>query len=210
MRTGSRLTACLLLVLLPLDAAEVICALGPRTSSYDAHADQRPTADAMEIARRMNAAMTPVCTPRCPQISIFRNPTAANAMLVVTPDQAKFVYAPQFFSAIDDSYGDGAIIAVMGHSFGHALDDLFPAKFGKAGLPPELRADAWSGCTLARAGLNRTQLAEALTAVSKYPSPAHPAWIVRLPAFRLGYTQCGGDGSNFELTPEKRANAKSP
>ena len=90
----------------------MICALGTSASSYDAKGDERPTADAMQLAGRMNAALSPTCTPQCPQIAIFRNPTAPNAMLVVTADQAKFVYAPQFFSAVYDKYGDGAIIAI--------------------------------------------------------------------------------------------------
>src|ERR1700689_1283818 len=69
--------------LLPFGAsAEVICALGSGASSYDAKADQRPTGDAMQLAGRMNAALSPSCSPQCPQIAIFRNPTAANVMLV--------------------------------------------------------------------------------------------------------------------------------
>ena len=130
-------------------AAEVVCALGPGAASYKASADERPTSDAMEMARRMNAALSPICSPKCPQIAIFRNPTAANAMLVVTPDQAKFVYAPQFFQTVYDNYGDGAIIAIIAHEFGHALDEIYPGKFGRGGTP-ELRADAWAGCTVAQ------------------------------------------------------------
>ncbi len=184
--------------LLPLSAAaEVVCALGPDAASYDASADQRPTSDAMEMARRLNAALSPVCSPMCPQIAVFRNATAANAMLIVTPDQAKFVYAPLFFQTVYDNYGDGAIIAVIAHEFGHALDEIFPGKFGRGGTP-ELRADAWAGCTLARSDLSPPSLADALTAVSKYPSPAHPGWPLRVAALRLGYTQCGGDGAKFD------------
>jgi len=184
--------------LLPLSAAaEVICALGPNAASYDATADQRSTGDAMEMARRLNAALSPLCTPMCPQIAIFRNSTAANAMLIVNPDQAKFVYAPKFFQTVYDRYGDGALIAIIAHEFGHALDEIYPARFGNAG-PPELRADAWAGCALARAGLSPPALADALSAVSKYPSPAHPGWPLRLAALRLGYTKCGGDGSKLK------------
>src|SRR5271170_2915380 len=80
--------------------AEVICALGDGAASYDAKADQRPTGDAMQLAGRMNAALSPTCSPECPQIAIYRNATAPNAMLVVTADQAKFVYAPKFFTAV--------------------------------------------------------------------------------------------------------------
>jgi hypothetical protein len=188
----------LLCVLLPLAAAaEVVCALGSGASAYNPSADQRPTSDAMEVARRMNAALSPICSPKCPQIAIFRNPTAANAMLVVNGDDAKFVYAPQFFQTVYDNYGEGAIIAIIAHEFGHALDEINPGKFGRGGTP-ELRADAWAGCTIGKLNLTSTALAEALTAVSQYPSSAHPAWPLRLAALRLGFTQCGGDGSKFE------------
>ena len=125
----------------------------------------------MQLAGRMNAALSPTCTPQCPQIAIFRNTTAANAMLVVTADQAKFVYAPQFFPAVYDKYGDGAIIAMIAHEYGHALDEVHPASWMKSEGTPELRADAWAGCALAKSDLSSNDLAEALTAVSKYPPP---------------------------------------
>ncbi len=157
----------LLIALLPFAAnAEVLCALGSGASSYDAKADQRPTADAMQLAGRMNAALKPTCTPQCPQIAIYRNATAANAMLVVTDDQAKFVYAPQFFSSVYERYGDGAIIAIIAHLYGHALDETHPAGWMKSEWSRELRADAWAGCALAKSALSSNDLAEALTAVS--------------------------------------------
>ncbi len=192
----------LLIALLPFAAnAEVLCALGSGASSYDAKADQRPTADAMQLAGRMNAALKPTCTPQCPQIAIYRNATAANAMLVVTDDQAKFVYAPQFFSSVYERYGDGAIIAIIAHLYGHALDETHPAGWMKSEWSRELRADAWAGCALAKSALSSNDLAEALTAVSKYPPVAQgapPSWAQRLPALRLGFIQCSGDGSRFD------------
>jgi hypothetical protein len=191
---------CLLLALfLPLTAAaEVICALGTEVSVYKATSDQRPTADAMEVVRRLNTAFTSICSPKCPQIAIFRNITAANAMLILNGDDAKLVYAPKFFQSIDDNYGDGAIIAVIAHEFGHALDEIYPAKFKNAGSTPELRADAWSGCALAKVELSPSDLGGALAALAKYPSPAHPNWALRLPALRTGYTGCNGDGAKFD------------
>ena len=180
--------------------ADVLCALGAGASSYDAKADQRPTGDAMQLAGRMNSALAPTCRPQCPQIAIYRNATAANAMLVVTADQAKFVYAPQFFTAVYDRYGDGAIIAIIAHEYGHALDEVHPASWMKSDWSPELRADAWAGCALAKSDLSTNDVAEALTAVSKYPPVAahQPGWAQRLPALRLGYVHCGGDGSKFD------------
>ena len=185
--------------LLPFGAgAEVICALGSGVSSYDPKADQRPASDAMQLAGRMNAALAPTCLPRCPEIAIFRNTTAPNAMLVVTAEQAKFVYAPQFFATVYNNYGDGAIIAIIAHEYGHALDEVHPAGWMKSEWSRELRADAWAGCALAKNHLSSSDLAGALTAVAKYP-PSHDAnWSLRVPALRLGYVHCGGDGAKFD------------
>ncbi len=203
-----RLSCSLLCVcLLPFAAgAEVLCALGSGASSYDAKADRRPTADAMQLAGRMNTALKPMCTPQCPQIAIYRNATAANAMLVVTDDQAKFVYAPQFFAAVYERYGDGAIIAIIAHLYGHALDEVHPASWMKSEETRELRADAWAGCALAKNELSSNDLAEALTAVSKYPPIAQDApasWAQRLQALRLGYIHCSGDGSKFDSAAKR-------
>src|ERR1700678_4115597 len=185
--------------LLPFAAsAEVICALGSDASSYDAKADQRPSPDAMQLAGRMNAALSPTCSPKCPQIAIYRNATAPNAMLVVTADQAKFVYAPRFFTAVYDKYGDGAIVAIIAHEYGHALAEILPTSWMKSDWTEELRADAWAGCALAKTDLSSNDLAEALTAVSKYPPPADSNWSLREPALRLGFRHCGGDGSRFD------------
>jgi hypothetical protein len=191
-------------LLLPLTAtADVVCALGPNASAYKASSDQGPSADALEMARRVNAALSSTCSPKCPQIAIFRNTTAANAMLIVNTDEAKLVYAPQFFSAIYDKYGDGAIIAIIAHLYGHALDETYPAKWMSSGWSPELRADAWAGCALARIDPGPGDLADALTAVSKYPSAAHPGWPLRLPALRTGYVHCGGEGSKFDAASNR-------
>ena len=38
----------------------------------------------------------------------------------------------------------------------------------------------------------------ALTAPAKYPSPAHPAWNIRLAALRPGFTHCGGEPTKFD------------
>ncbi len=199
------LSSLLCAFLLPLGAsAEVICALGAGASSYDAKADQRPTGDAMQLAGRMNAALSPTCTPQCPQIAIFRNATAANVMLVVTADQAKFVYAPQFFSAVYEKYGDGAIVAMIAHEYGHALNEVHPASWMKSDWTMELRADAWAGCALAKSDLSSNDLAEALTAVSKYPPATTSNWPLRLPALRLGYIHCGGAGTNFDKAAAPR------
>jgi len=177
--------------------AQVVCALGP-SASYSAASDQRPSPDAMQLAGRVNAALTPICSPNCPAIAVFRNTTAPRAMLIAANGQAKIVYEPQFFSMLYDNYGDGAIIAIIAHELGHALDETAPAAWMNRSWSPELRADTWAGCALAKSGLSATSVKEALTAVSKYPSPAHPIWAQRLPALRLGFTHCGGTASQFD------------
>jgi hypothetical protein len=72
----------------------------------------------------------------------------------------------------------------------------------KCGWTPELRADAWAGCALARNNLSANDLAEALAAVSKYPPSGHagdhPSWALRAPALRLGFLHCGGDAAKFD------------
>jgi hypothetical protein len=190
--------ALLLVVRLPgAAAAHVVCALAGDISSYRPAEDQRPTPDAMELANRVNAAVRSVCGTNCPSIEIFRNPTAPNAVLIVDAGQAKLVYAPQFFSAAYDSFGDGGILGLIAHILGHALDDTLGAAWIKPGWTPELRADAWAGCALARAGLRSDEVEAAAGALAKYPSPAHPGWNVRLPVLRTGYAQCGGDAGKF-------------
>ncbi len=192
--------ACALLftVLLPPTAgAEVVCALGP-ASSYNAYQDERPSHDAMQLAGEVNGALTPICRPQCPEIALFRNSTAPNAMLIAGDGQAKIVYAPQFFTAVFEAYGDTAIVALIAHELGHAVDETAPAAWIQRSWPPELRADAWAACALAKTHPTATALRGALAALAKYPSRTHPGWSTRLPALRTGFTQCGGDGSQFD------------
>jgi hypothetical protein len=138
-------------------------------------------------------------------IAVFRNETAPNALLVATPSgDAKIVYAPKFFTSIYESAGDGAIIAVIAHELGHALSETAPVGWVKSAWPPELQADAWTGCALAKVNLAPRELQETLAVLAKYPSPAHPAWNARLPALETGYRQCGGEGARFAAAAAAR------
>src|SRR3990172_1535873 len=97
----------LLIMLISAAAADqVICALGSNTGSYNAYSDQRPSPDAMQLARPVNAVMAGVCSPNCPQISMFRNPTAANAMLIASSGKPKIVYKPEFFTTVYEAHGE--------------------------------------------------------------------------------------------------------
>jgi hypothetical protein len=174
--------------------AQVLCSLGP-ASSYKSSADQRPSSDAMQLVGRVNAAVKTICQSNCPGVMVLRNTTAANAMLIVDRSQAKLVYSPSFFASVHDSLGDPGIIGIIAHEFGHALDDALGAAWIESSWTPELRADAWAGCTLAKSDLSASDRETAFTALAKYPSPGHPGWNLRLPAIRAGYTACGGAAS---------------
>jgi hypothetical protein len=188
-----------ILVLAPLAAfGQVMCALSASAPAYDSTKDERPSRDTLELAGQVNAALAPQCRPNCPQIAIFRNETAANVMMIAVSDTAKLVYAPKFFTMVYNTWGDGAIVALLAHAMGHAIDANAPAAWMNGISAPELRADAWAGCALAGNPLTSKALGEALTAVMKFPSKAHPGWAQRTPAVRLGYTQCGGDGAEFD------------
>lgn len=178
---------------LPLTgAAEIVCALGSGAASYKASADQRPSADAMQLVVRTNAAAKTICVSHCPEVVVFRNTTAPNLILINDAGRAKLVYAPQVFTAVHDHYGDAGIVALIAHALGHALDDGIGAAWIDKAWAAELRADAWAGCTLAKSGLGSDEVKAALAALADYPSPSHPAWNVRLQAIRAGYTNCGG------------------
>ena len=193
------LAVCLLPLCAPLCAlAQVICALGTGATAYKSTDDQRPSPDAMQVAIRVNAAMKPICADQCPQLAIFRNATAANLMLVLVSGQAKIAYAPPFFGAVYNAYGDNGIAAVLAHELGHALDDTMGAAWVNQKSAPELRADGWVGCILSKMILKDAELSSSLKALAKYPSPAHPAWAQRLLALRTGYTNCGGSAAVFD------------
>jgi hypothetical protein len=177
--------------------AQIVCALGSTDYSYNAYLDQRPTADAMELADKVNAALVSMCRPNCPGLALFRNSTAANMMLVTNGGRTKILYNPEFFTSVYDSYGDGGIQAILAHEVGHAIDAATPPSWMKRGWTPELRADALAGCAFAKMNLGVTGLKAGLTTLSKYPSPEHPNWGVRVPVLREGYIQCGGDGKTF-------------
>ena len=179
--------------------AQVLCALGPGAVSYKASADQRPSSDALQLAGRVNAALKTICGPQCPTMALFRNPTAPNAMLIVDAGQAKLVYSPQFFAAAYDKFGDAGILAIVAHELGHALDDTLGAAWIKSSWTPELRADAWAGCVLAK--LDPATLG--LGALSRYPAAAGPGWNVRLPVLRDGYLQCGGAAAKFDAQNQR-------
>jgi hypothetical protein len=183
--------------LLPLAAAaQVVCALGPGAAAYKPSEDKHPTPDAMQLVGATYAAGKNVCGTNCPEVILFRNTTASNVMLVADAGRAKIVYNPAFVTSVYDRYGDAGVQAVMAHEIGHALDDALGAAWIEKSWTPELRADSWAGCILAKSNLAPADVTAALAALAAHPSPAHPAWNVRLPAIRAGYSRCGGAVKN--------------
>jgi hypothetical protein len=185
--------------MLPVAAlAEVICALGAGASAYNPASDDRPSADTMQIVRRMDKAYESTCLPRCPQIAMFRNPTAANLMLVATKDDAKLVYSPQFFSGVYGKFGESGLFALIAHVYGHAIDETTQSTWIPTSWNPELRADAWTGCAVAKGSLPSSGIASALGALAASPPPSQSNWSPRLSAVRLGFTHCGGQATTFD------------
>src|SRR5215471_10359794 len=127
---------------------QVVCRLGPAESTYNAYSDQSSSPDALELAGKVNAALRSFCIPNCPRISMFRNATASNLMLLRTSDQVKLVYKPAFFTTVYEASGDSAIMALLAHEVGHAIDGVASAAWMKSNWNTELRADAWAGCAL--------------------------------------------------------------
>jgi hypothetical protein len=191
----------LALCVLPVVAATgaAVCSIGPPAAAYRAADDQSPTPDAIDLARQMNQELAPGCTPNCPRIALLRNPSAGGLLLMNagTSGQWKLVYSPAFFSEIDESYGDAAVVAMLSHAFGHTLDATMASAWPKD-FTPELRADAWSGCALAQNSYDPDDVKSALAALAKFPPQSSPVWSSRLPALRLGYVKCAGDGAQFD------------
>jgi hypothetical protein len=123
---------------------------------------------------------------------------APNLMMTVTVEGAKMVYSPQFFAGVYGKYGESGLIALIAHVYGHAIDETTPSNWIPTSWNPELRADAWDGCALAKAGLPAGGLPSALGAMAASPPPSQTNWSPRLSAVRLGFTHCGGVTATFD------------
>jgi hypothetical protein len=186
-------------MLLPVAAsAEILCALGTSTSAYQPYSDQRPTPDTMQVIRRVDEAYKSICLPKCPGAAMLRNATAPNLILTADADGGKIVYAPAFFASVYGKYGDEGIISLVAHVYGHAFDEVIQSTWFPANWSPELHADAWAGCVLAKTSLPPRGVTLGLGALAAYPPVKPASWSRRVPAMRLGYIHCGGDGAKFD------------
>jgi hypothetical protein len=118
-------------------------------------------------------------------------------MVVVSEGQSKIVYNPDFFTRVYDAHGDAAIQAILAHELAHLIDATTQAAWVKREWGSEMRADAWTGCALARLGLTSRSTKVALSALSKYAPAAAAEWPARLQVLRVGYQECGGDASKL-------------
>ncbi|WP_266367066.1 M48 family metalloprotease [Tellurirhabdus rosea] len=167
----------------------IICSLGGNPG-YNPLYDQPPTAYAVA---EINQIASHLCPMGCGSFSLVGNPFVPNAAaLTLAPGVTKIAYNPVFMNNLHFTYGPAASYGVLAHEFGHHIDFFNPAAWMDHSWGRELRADAWAGCALAKAGLGIQEMSVALQAIANYPSPSHPGWQQRLPALYSGFINCGG------------------
>lgn len=191
-----------------LPAYGQVCILGPRPSAYRANLDQSATASATEITIRVGEAFRTTCTPKCPTVGLFSNSTARYAMVFTSPGAVKIVYAPTFWTAVSTRYGDDGLIGLTAHEYGHVIDSVSIGTWMLVDWSPELRADAWAGCSLANLKLNSRSLEQALAAMARYASTSQPNWSTRVTALRAGYARCGAAGDFDKSAATVRSTTK--
>ncbi len=175
-----------------------VCALGVRPTAYRSSFDQAPNTRATDITQRVADGFKAVCAPKCPTVAIFSNTTARNALVFASPGAMKIVYSPTFFSTVDARYGDDGFIGLVAHEYGHIIDSVAIGSWMNLAWTPELRADAWAGCALAKIKLKSPGLEKALSAMRPYPAEAKTVWASRIPPLRAGYGQCSGSTRDFD------------
>jgi hypothetical protein len=106
-------------------------------------------------------------------------------------------------TTVNERYGEDALIGIIAHEYGHVIDAVSIGSWMNTNWTPELRADAWAGCALAKLKLTPASLERALTAISRYPPVSQPGWNPRVLPLRTGYSRCGGEASDFDKGTNK-------
>ena len=171
--------------------AGVTCSLGHAAGRrYTPALDRPPTHRA---AAELDQIYKMLCPRGCGRYRLVQNPTVPNAFAQVIGRQVtKIAYNPTFMNQIAIKYGPGATFGILAHEFGHHIDLNTTAPWMNTAWSRELKADAWAGCALARAGILPNQIQNSLRAIAAYPSHSHPGWQQRHVAVRQGFESCGG------------------
>lgn len=177
-----------LLVAPTTNAQRLVCSIGPGGAGSNPAYDQPPTQAALA---ELDYILDLLCPQGCGSVTLVSNQTTGGAMSeLMGPGYSKISYNPAFMNGVWSQFGPGASFGIMAHELGHHLDFNINAPWMDHSWGRELRADAWAGCALARAGLPEAQMDAALQAVAAYPSPTHPGWQQRAYAVREGYSWC--------------------
>lgn len=174
--------------------AQIVCTLGVGpVQQYNPGWDMAPSSRAASELMQIYNLLCSSSPYGCGTYFLFSNPTVPNAMaMAVGPGQTKITYSADFMNSIAGEYGGGATFGILAHEFGHHLDIHLTPSWMNTSWSRELKADAWAGCALARAGVDTMAIENAITAIAAYPSPSHPHWPLRNQAVRTGFTSCGG------------------
>lgn len=148
---------------------------------------------------RINQNIAPF--PRaCGAFRVVRNQTL-QAWGLTTPYpnvQSIIRYNPVPLQNVYNQFGDEAVFAIMAHEVGHHFDIHFnPPTFVDTSWSIELRADAWAGCALARAGMSTDEIEHAVVTLANYPTPDNPPVQAVIQVLRAGYRDCGGDAGDI-------------
>lgn len=175
----------------PAFAQQVVCQLGrPGPRGYVVELDQTASPRAINQLRTIQHVL---CGTECGVAHVFRNSTSHTVMVERLGEYvSKIVYNPGHLNQAAGQFGIDAMFGLFAHAFGHHMEAIEPADWMPDDWGPELRADAWAGCAMARAELSGTVVKRALAALEKFPAAEHPPWPARLDAIRFGYARCAG------------------
>ena len=185
---------------------QLVCSLGTMMPGhpYNPYYDSPPSPRAVQELSRIHSDL---CPDGCGQYHLASNPTVPNAMAeAVGWGQTKISYDPEFMNQVVQQYGSGATFGILAHEFGHHIDLHTTPPWMNNRWSRELKADAWAGCALARAGIGTTELKGALQAIAAFPSPTHPGWVQRHQAVQSGFVSCGGEWlTQYKVEPRALA-----
>jgi hypothetical protein len=191
-------------------ASTLVCGPGGQVpDGYSALRDAEPQRNVVKMWSAAVGAVCPVCAgDACAQIHLFENPgVAAVTGFGRAEGPAKVVYSPRFVSRLHHDDGWGGPHGLMVHHIARLLElrgaapDWLPKEWA-----PESRADALTGCGLARMALHPKVLARSLRALRDAPPCGDAPWAERLRHLKWGWARCGeGELPVPEALPTSRA-----